>query len=231
MNDLARYQRLTGVSAILLTLMTFGNVITLFASVNNNVSAFTNPALLLSVGANGANLFHWSMVFDIFAYLSFVPIVLFCWSWFKNKDKSMVRLYTFCGLAYSLLGSIGASILGAVVPKLISDYALASATQQETMRILVNAFYQAISYGVWNPLEILLIGVWFLGIGSFLRHERQALGILAFVISFFALLDPLGWILSNNLVFNIGAGGMLLVPIWSIWFGISLLRQFVLVPE
>ena len=225
MNHSARFQRLTGISAILLTLFTIGNVITLFMSVNNNAQAFSDTRLLLSVGDRGADLFHWSMVFDILAYLLFVPIALLCWSWFRSDNKTMVLLYTFCGLAYSLLGSTGAAVLGAVVPNLTRAYGLASATQRESMQIVVGAFFQSIAHGVWNPLEIFLVGIWFLGIGSVLRHEKRAMGILALIIGFFAMLDPLGWILNNDLVFNVGVGGMILMPIWSMWLGIDLLRH------
>jgi hypothetical protein len=224
-NNSTRFLRVTGISAILLTLFTIGNVITLFMSVNNNAQAFSDTRLLLSVGARGADLFHWSMVFDIFAYLLFMPIALLFWSWFRSDNKTTVLLYTVGGLAYSLLGSTGAAILGAVVPNLMRAYDLASAAQQETMQIVVGALYQSISHGVWNPLEILLVGIWFLGIASDLRHEKRALGILALIIGFFAMLDPLGWILNNDVVFNVGVGGMILMPIWSMWLGIDLLRH------
>jgi hypothetical protein len=225
MNNSARFVRVAGIFAILLTLFTLGNVITLFMSVNNNAQAFSDTRLLLSVGDRGADLFHWSMVFDIFAYLSFAPIVLLCWSWFRPANKTTLLLYTFCGLAYSLLGSTGAAVLGAVVPNLMRAYGLASAPQRENMQMVVGAFYQSISRGVWNPLEILLVGIWFLGIASALRHQKRALGILALVIGFFAMLDPLGWILNNDLVFNVGVGGMVLMPIWSMWLGIDFLRH------
>jgi hypothetical protein len=37
------------------------------------------------------------------------------------------------------------------------------------MRVIIDVFYSMIVRGLWNPLEILLLGIWFLGIGSFLR--------------------------------------------------------------
>lgn len=225
MNSSARFVRATGISAILLTFFTLGNVITLFMSVNNNAQAFSDMRLLLSVGARGAELFHWSMVFDIFAYLAFVPIALLLLSWYRSANTTTPLLFTVCGLAYSLLGSTGAAVLGAVVPNLMRAYDLAPATQRDNMQIVAGAFYQSISHGVWNPLEILLVGIWFLGIASVLGRERRALGILAYLIGFFAMLDPLGWILNNDLIFNVGVGGMILMPIWSMWLGIDLLRH------
>ena len=227
MSDPARFQRLAGIFAILMPVAVIGNVITLFASVNNNAGAFTQPALLLEIGARGAALFHWSMVFDLFGYLAFAPVAVFFWRWLKSKNEGLVSLYTLCGLAYTLIGSMGAAMLGAVVPKLIGDYALASAAQRQTLQALVGALYRFVAYGLWNPLEVLMISAWFLGIGSLLRWERRGLGILALVIGLVAILDPLGWILNNDLLFNLGGGGTVLEQAWSVWLGISLLGKSV----
>lgn len=225
MSNARRFQQLAGIAAVLGTMIVIGNVITLFASTRNQASNFFNdPGLLLSIGASGANLFHWSMVLDLFGYLAFAPIALFCWFWLKSRNEYMMLFYTVCGLGYSLAGSAGAAILAAIVPKLVSEYALASAAQQESLRSLVDTFYRAVAYGVWNPLEVLFVSVWFLGIGSLLRRERPGLGIFALIISAFAILDPVGWILNNSLIFNIGGIGTALILIWSLWFGIDLLR-------
>ncbi|HEX6484402.1 MAG TPA: hypothetical protein VF043_36625, partial [Ktedonobacteraceae bacterium] len=42
----------------------------------------------------------------------------------------------------------------------------------------------------------------------------------------FALLDALGRILNIQLIYTVGlAGIILLIPIWTLWFGIDLLRS------
>jgi len=130
-----------------------------------------------------------------------------------------------CGVSYSLIGSIGAVLLGVAVPELANGYATATATQQEAMKVFLNLFYHMIVQGVWNPLEILLLGIWFLGIGSFLRRERFVLGILTLIIGGFAMLDALGWIIQIDLIFRIGVFGISLLIIWGAWFGINILRR------
>ncbi|MGZ6316199.1 MAG: hypothetical protein ACXWNQ_02980 [Anaerolineales bacterium] len=225
MSDSRNFQKIAGVSAILVTMFILGNIITLFAAVNNNTAVFSDAALLLPMGANAAHLFHVSMVFDVLAYILFSPLVMFCWSWLKQRGEGLASLYAYCGLAYSLLGALGGVILDAVLPKMIADYALASSVQQETLRLLARFFYLAIAHGVWNPLEVLMISVWFLGFGLLLRREKRGLGILALIISFLGLLDPLGWILQNDAVLNIGGIGTVLIPVWTAWFGIVLLRS------
>jgi hypothetical protein len=225
MDGFARMQKLAGISAVLLPLMSLANGITLFAAANNNSAFMSNPALLVEGGARGASLFHWSMVFDLVAYLLLAPVVLFCWAWLGPKNKPMAALYTVCGLAYSLLGSMGAVVLAALLPTLIGEYLRAPAAQQETLRLFVDFSYRAIAFGIWNPLEVLMLSIWFLGIGGLLRKERRALGIFAMIAGGIGLLDPLGWMLGNQLLFNLGALGTVLLLFWALWFGIDLLRR------
>src|SRR2546425_749050 len=84
--------------------------------------------------------------------------------------------------------------------------------------------FQAVVLGVTtdpfsNPTAIL-------GIGFFLRREQPALGIFTSLLGIFALLDTLGRILNIKIIYTVGLGGMLLfIPIWSLWFGIDLLRS------
>jgi len=226
MNDFSRFQRLAGWSGVFLTVATVINAATLFASANYDTAAlFSDPAPLLRIGPHGANLFHWSMVFDIFAYLSFTPIALLCWNWFKSKSPNFVLLYTMCGVAYSLIGSIGAVLLGVSVSALANEYAGASAAQQDAMQVFLSLFYNMVVRGLWNPLEILLLGIWSLGIGSFLRRQRPIPGILTLLIGAFAMLDALGWITQIEVIFRIGVFGISLLILWGAWFGLNILRR------
>lgn len=226
MNDFSRFQKLAGWSGVFLTVATVVNALTLFASANYDTTAlFSDPAPLIRIGARGANLFHWSMVFDILAYLSFTPIALLCWNWFKSKSPNFVLLYTMCGVAYSLIGIVGAVLLGVAVPTLAKGYDAATAAQQEAMQIFLNLFYNMVVRGLWNPLEILLLGIWSLGIGSFLRRERPIPGILTLIIGVFAMLDTVGWITQIEVIFRVGVFGISLLILWGAWFGINILRR------
>jgi len=225
MNNSRDFQRIAGIAAILVTLFIIGNVVTLFASVNNNAQVFSDAALLLPMGAGAAQLFHLSMVFDVLAYLLFAPVVAFCWSWLKPRAEGLSSLFAFCGLSYSLLGALGGVIVDALLPRMMSDYAAASPAQQEVLRLLARYSYLAVAHGVWNPLEVLMVSLWFLGFGLFLLREPRGLAVLALVLAGLGLLDPVGWMLRNDTIMNIGGVGTVLLPVWTVWFGVHLLRS------
>src|SRR5215212_8003377 len=181
--DFPRLQRLAAWSGIVLTVATVLNAITLFLSAKNDIGAlFSDPTPLLLLGSSGANWFHWSMVFDLVAYLAFAPIAVFGYSWFRAQRPNLVLLYTIGGVSYSLIGSVGAVLLGVAIPTLAREYPAAVPSQQEAMPVMIKVLYSMVVRGLWNPLEIFLLGIWCLGIGSLLRRERAALGVLTLLI-------------------------------------------------
>jgi hypothetical protein len=142
-----------------------------------------------------------------------------------GKGPNIVLLYSICGVSYSLIGSIGAISLGVVVPTLARAYPTATPGQQDAMHVIINVFYSMIVRGLWNPLEILLLGIWLLGIGWFLRSERTVLGALTLIIGGFAMLDALGWIIQVEVIFRVGVFGISLLIAWGAWLGINVLRR------
>jgi hypothetical protein len=225
MTDTRSFQKLAGVAGMLVTLFIAGNVVTLFAAVQNHTEAFSDAAVLLPMGAGAARWFHTSMVLDVLGYLFFIPVVLWCAMWIRAGGTGWGSLFTFCGLAYSLLGALGGVMVDAVLPRLMLDFPAASAAQQETLRLLARYFYLAVAHGIWNPLEVLMLSIWFLGLGRLLRAQQRALAILALVAGCIGLLDPLGWVIRSDVVLNIGGLGTVLLPIWCAWFAIDVLRR------
>jgi hypothetical protein len=219
------FLRVAGVASILTAVFMICNAVTLLAAVGNNSNALLDPALMLPLGAGAARMFHASMVFDLLAYLSLAPVTVFWWSQLKEGREGLVSLYAFCGLAYSLLGSIGAVLADAVLPAMMTGYSTAPASQQEMLQIFARYFYRGIEHGIWNPLEVLMVSVWFLGLGLLLRRMKPGLGILALVAGTVGLLDPIGWMLGSDTVLSIGAIGNVLIPVWTAWFGIAILRN------
>jgi hypothetical protein len=52
---------------------------------------FTDPALTIAVGAEGANLVRWSMIVDLPGYyLLLLPIALFLWRWFGSSHLKQI---------------------------------------------------------------------------------------------------------------------------------------------
>jgi hypothetical protein len=225
MNEHRDFERIAGLAGILTTLFMIGNIVTLLASVGKDTNALFDGAEMLSLGAPAAAMFHASMVFDLLAYLSLAPVVVCCWSWLKPGREGLVSLYAFCGVAYSLLGSIGAVVIDAVFPQLMTSFASTPAAQRELLQVIALVLYRAVEHGIWNPLEVLMVSIWFLGIGLLLRRIKPGLGILAIVIGALGLLDPLGWMIGSDTVLSIGGFSNILVPVWTAWFGIALLRN------
>ena len=121
---------------------------------------------------------------------------------------------------------MGAIILSAVLPPLINDYAQAYASQRDTLQVIFNSFLDAVFLGLWNPLEVFLIGVWLLGLGPLIQRERRWLGFVTRLLGFSALVDSAGRFLNIETMFIVGSIGLfLLVPIWLIWWAFDLLRK------
>ena len=225
MNNDVSFQRLAAVTSILATLLALGSIGVQVVVLGINTDPFSNPTSLLGTGANGASLFRWGMILDIFGYyLLLAPLALLVWSRLQQKGMNLITLFTFCGLVYMLIGAIGATTLAAISPPLIEGYGQASVQQRQVYEVVFSGFLNFVYVGLWNLLESTLGGMWWLGIGLLLQREQPALGIFTTVLGIFALLDALGRMLDIQIIYTVGlAGVLLLIPIWSLWFGIDLL--------
>jgi len=230
MSDHQSFQRFAALAAIISFPLALGSIVLSvsgMAAMDFNMDAATNPALLIAVGADGASLSRWGMILDMIGYyLPLLPVALFLWRWLGSRDPDWVLFYTSCGLGYILIGAIGAAILAAVHPPLINAYAQASVEQRPVLETVFSAVWNMVYGGMWNLLEVLLAGIWFLGIGLLLRSERRLFSIFSIILGISALLDSLGMILSVEALALLGVAiYVLLAPIWTLWIGIDLLRK------
>ncbi|HEU0294559.1 MAG TPA: DUF4386 family protein [Anaerolineales bacterium] len=227
MNSHRSFQRFAALAAIISFPLALGSIVLSGIPVNFSPDVPTNPALWLSVGADGANLSRWGMILDMFSYyLPLLPVALFLWRWLGSRNPDWVLFYTSCGLGYILIGAIGAAILAAVHPPLINAYAQASVEQRPVLETVFSAVWNMVYGGMWNILEVLLAGIWFLGIGLLLRSERRLFSIFSIILGISALLDSLGFILGIEAFALLGVAiYVLLAPVWALWIGIDLLRK------
>ena len=224
MNDHLSFQRLAARITILAVISYLISIVLVLAVMNFSFSAEAFSGAMISLGPRGANLLRWGMIFDVFgSYLLWAPLALHLWNWLKSKSPSHVTLSTLCGLAYILIGSMGAVVLSAVLPPLMNEYAQASASQRETLQAVFNGFLNAVFLGLWNPLEVFLLGIWLLGLGPLIQQERPGLGIITRLLGLAALIDSAGRFLDVQTIFFIGSSGLfLLVPVWLIGWAIDL---------
>ena len=226
MNDHQSFQRFAALAAIISFPLALGSIVLSGMALGFNMEASTNPALLLTVGADGASLSRWGMIPDMLGYyLPLLPVALFLQRWLGPRNPDWVRFYTICGLGYIFIGAIGASTLAAVQPPLINAYGQASVEQRYVLETVFITMWNMVFGGMWNILEVLLAGIWFLGIGLLLRGERRMFSIFSIILGISALLSSLGVILGIEAIALLGAIYGLLAPIWALWLGIDLLRK------
>jgi hypothetical protein len=227
MNDSIKFQRFAAITALAAFILSVAQVVVSLAATHFDASALLNPSNLTSLTPDQAQVLRWSMILDVLGdYLLLIPLMLYLWTWLKPRSPNFALFYTLCGLAYPLIGSIGAIVMAAVMPLLIIQYGQAAVQQREIIQVVFDTFVNAVYQGLWNPLEVLFLGVWFVGIGSLLRKEKMVLGTITVILGAFALLDPLGRFLQVEIIFQIGIGGMgLFFPLWILWLAIDLLRR------
>ena len=227
MNDHQSFQRFAARAAIISFPLALGSIVLSGIAMDFNMETSTNPALLLSVGADRANLLRWGMILDMFSYyLPLLPVALFLLHWLNPKSPNWVRFYTFCGVGYILIGAIGATILAATYPPLIRAYGQASASQQVVLETIFGTITDLVYGGLWNILEVLLAGIWFIGIGLLLRSERRLFSVVSIILGISALLDSFGNMFSVETLASLGLNiYLVLAPIWTLWLGIDLLRK------
>src|SRR5205823_7795113 len=145
MNNDASFQHLAAVTSILAMLLACGSIGLQAAVLGMNTDPFSNPTSLLGSGANGATLFRWGMILDMFGYyLLLAPLALLLWSRLQPKGMNLITLYTFCGLAYILIGAVGAATLAAISPPLIEGYGQASAQQRQVYEVVFSGFLNVV---------------------------------------------------------------------------------------
>lgn len=226
-------RRVAGTAAVLGAIGALGSSVLLLLAIGGSslevskpLQAFGHPELLLSIGHEGATLLRWGFILDMFGYyLLLAPAAIALWSQLQSRGRSRVSLYTLCGLAYMLVGAVGATTLAAVVPPIIDALGHSAGPQRETASLVLSTVVTAVYVGLWNTLEATLAAAWWLGIGFTLLRARRGLGALSILLGACWLLDAVGhvvdvqviWMVPLNIVFA-------LYPIWTLWLGIALLR-------
>ncbi len=192
-------------------------------SVNYNFEVFNDPTLLLTLPEVNVSMLRWSMITDVLGYyLLLVPALFFLQDWMQAKTAWSKPL-TFCGIAYVLIGSMGASVLTVVWPLLIAQYPTASLPQQATITLLFDTTSELVYGGLWNLLAMLVGGIWWTGVGLQLWHIHKALAITTLVVGGCALADTLGGMLQLAVLAEVGLNiYLVLAPLWAIWLGLAL---------
>jgi hypothetical protein len=194
------------------------------AGFNFHFELFSNPSQVFDTEGIHSGMLKWSMITDILGYYLLLLPLLFYLHQKMVKSFAWSNITNLCGIAYILIGSIGAAILAVLWPMHIEQFSSLSASQQEISRIVFSSLTSIVVDGLWNLLDSLLSGIWFLGIGLFLYQSKtKFLGWLTIALSIVCLLDFLGHVLAIQAIAEAALNIYLVfAPVWAIIVGINI---------
>ena len=219
MTNETSFRRVIAISAFVSVVGIIASTIVLFMAVDYNVDLLGDLYHLIALDQNGATLFRWGSILELFnPSLLLVPVALYLWYWLKPCNSGLVTTYTVLGLASILAAAVGALFRATYFPPLMNAYAQASEAQRDLLAMIFQATIDFTFEGML-ALEYLLWGVWWFGIGMILYRERRGLGIFTTVLGAAFLGAAAGWLLRVDSLARLEMV-YLLLPIWLIWLGI-----------
>lgn len=225
MNDQFLFKRIAAITAILAAPVGLGSFVLLGMAVDFDLEAVSSFMDVITLGSAAADPLHLAwVVTDFFGTLLLAPAALYLWQWLKRRNPNLITLFTVFGFAYFFIGALVLSFMGAVVPSLMRTYESASESQREIVVVVLTSLFDML-YNGGGPMVYFSAGIWWLGIGLFLRSEQRILGIVTMILGFFGLGI---WVEQTfhieSLVF-IEDLAFYLTYIWAVWLGIVIWRR------
>lgn len=219
------YSFTVGIITIVAGILAFLCLLTGLLAVEFNFEAFSNPILALNYGHN-AHLAKWFMILDMLGYyLLLLPIIFFLHQQYKYRSP-WTPLFTFSGLAYVIIGAMGAAILAVIWPEFMTTYNASDVDQQAVIAMHFTTMNMAVIQGLWNILEVLLAGVWWMGMGILLYADKKWLSVLSVIAGFATLTDGIANIVSLPFIAEIGLNLYLLLGIlWPVCIGVHIIQK------
>ena len=190
-------------------------------------SAFFDAARLLSVSSNQSTFLYLGYWTDILGYyLILLPVLIYAWKILRVVDESLTDLTFTCGLAYYLLGAIGAATQAAA----FQDLHLLHASGTLAEKTSAEAAWTATVGGQWRGLWILeasMAAIWLGGLAKLLPMiGHKGLGWFAgFIATLWAALF-ITWLTGLHEISDLFLVAVSLIfPIWAAWLGFTLLRS------
>ena len=217
------FRRIAAITAILTAPLILANTVVLLIAVDFNSEFMSNPAGLITIGATASETFRWGSILELGSTILLVPAALYLWYWLNPRAHQLVTLFTIYGLASMLLAVTGELLRIGLYPPLIAAYPQASETQQEILMVIFQGITNFNFEGLW-ALELIFWGIWWLGIGLVLRHERRSLGIFTMILGTAFLIAGVGWLLRVGPLARF-ENAFFLVLFWVVWLGVVIWRR------
>lgn len=175
------------------------------------------PTRIVAAGATSAELLRWAAVLDLFGYyLATAVLAYVLWRQLRPRNPVIADLSTLAALGYALAGGAGAAVLAVFRPSLMHDYTDAAATEQVVIAAQFATLMAVVIRAIWQFLDGILIGVWWLGIGLLLRPDRPRLSRLTLVLAAVAVVGAFVNLVGLSLVRDVLLG--VLFILWAAWW-------------
>ena len=199
-----------------------------------DIRTFADRGALIDRGADAADPLRWAALIDMVGYLALAPVVVYLHGRLRAAASEQVSRHwpfgvvTFCGLGFVLVGALGAVLMASVGPALLQA-AGGDPAVHAAARVAFGALASSVYVGLWGTLELMLYGVWLIGVGWFVRAEGRAFAWFAAVGG----LGALGYSLRTGLsgrtpVEGIGPldililGALGFASAWVLWLSVRL---------
>jgi hypothetical protein len=191
---------------------------------------FADPALMVVAGGESAAILRWASITDLFSY--YLPtgvVALALWHALRPLGVRLADAATLAALGYVLAGGAAAAALAAAGPLLLEAHS-APGADQDTVAVTFAVLIEVVR-AVWQLLDAVLLGVWWLGIGSLLRTDQPRFARLTLALGGLALL---GAVVTSATLEVPAVGtvrdamlGLLFVmwTVWSVWLALLLHRR------
>ena len=175
------------------------------------------PTRIVAAGATSAELLRWAAVLDLFGYyLATAVLAYVLWRQLRPRNPVIADLSTLAALGYALAGGAGAAVLAVFGSSLMHDYTDAAATEQVVIAAQFATLMAVVIRAIWQFLDGILIGVWWLGIGLLLRPDRPRLSRLTLVLAAVAAVGAFVNLVGLSLVRDVLLG--VLFILWAAWW-------------
>jgi len=144
-----------------------------------------------------------------------------------KAKTAWANLVTFCGLAYVLIGSIGASVLAVIWPQIMTAFPAATMDEQQILKSNFSLINDLVYGGLWNLLEMILAAVWWTGTGYLLlKNKFSFIGWVTIITGIACLGDALSGLLQLSWLHELALNVYLLMAIiWAIAIGVWMIKR------
>lgn len=208
--------RIAAVSALIVTVVLgmISNLLFLWAF-EFRIDWFLDPARLLAAGPATPTLLRWAALTDLFSYyLPTAVVALALWHVLRPRSPVLADGATVGALGYVLAGSMGAIAVATAGPMLLQAYA-APGADQASIATAFAVLLEVVWRGVWQLLDVTLIGAWLVGVGLLMRGDQPAFARLSIALGGFAWLTAVSNVLGLGIARD-AALGMVFV-LWAAW--------------